>query len=218
MTIPSSPRTDDVVRARPVAWGLIAYGVLGLLLVIGGAVIGLDVSGRIERLASSADGTLTAAARSTRAAADSFASIDGSLSEAQASADGAAILAREAGATLDSLAVAMQLSFFGAQPLLPLAPEFTASADQAEQLGGRLHAVGSSLGDTRTDVAIIGVELESLSSEIESLQDAGGEDGGSPPLRLFVALLLAGIAIPAVATLLFGMALLRPTRALPTDA
>jgi len=205
------------MRKRPLAWGLIAYGLLGLLLVIGGAVIGLDVSGRIERLASSADGTLTAAARSTRAAADSFASIDGSLSEPQASADGAAILAREAGATLDSLAVAMQLSFFGTQPLLPLAAEFTASADQAEQLGGRLDAVGSSLGDTRTDVAIIGVELESLSSEIESLQDAGGEDGGSPPLRLFVALLLAGIAIPAVATLLFGMALLRPTRALPTD-
>jgi len=144
------------MRARPLAWGLIAYGLLGPLLVIGVAVIGLDVGGRIERLASSADGTLTAAARSTRAAADSFASIDGSLSEAQASADGAAILARDAGATLDSLAVAMQLSFFGAQPLLPLADEFTASADQAEQLGGRLDAVGSSLGDTRTDVAIIG--------------------------------------------------------------
>ncbi|MEO6294545.1 MAG: hypothetical protein ABIP01_05900 [Candidatus Limnocylindria bacterium] len=197
------------MRARPLAWGLIAYGLLGLLLVIGGAVIGLDVGGRIERLASSADGTLTAAARSTRAAADSFASIDGSLSEAQASADGAAILARDAGATLDSLAVAMQLTFFGAQPLLPLADEFTASADQAEQLGGRLDAVGSSLGDTRTDVAIIGVELESLSSEIESLQGAGGADGGSPPLRVFVGLLLAWIAIPAVAALLVGLDLLR---------
>jgi len=200
------------------AWGLIAYGLLGLLLVIGGAVIGLDVAGRIERLASSADGALSAAARSTRAAADSFASIDGSLSQAQASADGAAILAREAGATLDSLAVGMQLTVLGAQPLLPLADEFSASADQAEQLGGRLDAVGSSLGETRTDMAIIGLELDALSSEIDSLRGAGEASGSSPALRLFVALLLAWIAIPAVAALLVGLALLRPARALPPAA
>lgn len=202
------------MRGRLLAWGLILYGVLGLVLVVSGAVIGLEVAGRIERLASSADGTLMAAARSTRAAADSFASIDGSLSEAQASADGAAILAREAGATLDSLAVAMQLSVLGAQPLLSLADEFTASAEQADQLGGRLGAVGSSLGDTRTDVAIIGVELRTLSTELESLQGAGEADGGSPPLRAFVGLLLAWIAIPAVAALLFGLALLRATRSI----
>jgi hypothetical protein len=200
------------------AWGLIAYGLLGLLLVIGGAVIGLDVAGRIERLASSADVALSAAARSTRAAADSFASIDGSLSQAQASADGAAILAREAGATLDSLAVGMQLSVLGAQPLLPLADEFSASADQAEQLGGRLDAVGGSLGETRTDVAIIGLELDALSSELDSLRGAGDASGSSPPLRLFVALLLAWIAIPAVAALLVGLALLRSARALPPAA
>lgn len=203
------------MRRRPMAWGLIAYGLMGLVLVIGGAVIGLDVGGRIERLASSADATLTAAARSTRAAADSFASIDGSLSEAQASADGAALLAREAGATLDSLAVAMQLSIFGAQPLLPLADEFSASADQAEQLGGRLDVVGGSLGDTRTDVAIIGVELATLSSELESLQGIEGTDVGSPPLRLFIGLLLAWLAIPAVATLLYGVTLLRPMQPPP---
>lgn len=51
-----------------------------------------------------------------------------------------------------------------------LADEFTASAEQAEQLGGRLDAIGGSLGDTRADVAIIGVELETLSRELESLR------------------------------------------------
>lgn len=66
--------------------------------------------------------------------------------------------------------MAMQLSILGAQPLLPLADEFTASAEQAEQLGGRLDAIGGSLGDTRADVAIIGVELETLSRELESLR------------------------------------------------
>ena len=200
------------MRGRLLAWSLILYGMLGLVLVIAGAAVGLEVAGRIERMAVAAGGALEAASRSTRAAADSFTSIDGSLSEAEASADGAAALAREAGGTLDSLAFAMQLSVLGAQPLLSLADEFSTSADQAAELADRLEAVGGSLGDTRTDVAEIGVELETLSRELESLQGSGATDGGTPPLRLFVGLLLAWLAIPAIGAVIFGVALLRPAR------
>lgn len=197
------------------AWALIVYGVLGLLLVIGGAVIGLDAAVRIERLTVTAGGTLDAAARSTRAAAESFTSIDSSLSEAGASADAAAVLAREAGATLDSLALAMQLSVFGAQPLISLADEFANSADQAVGLAEQLDTVGGSLGDTRTDVAVIGVELETLSRELEALQGSGETGAGSPPLRLMIGLLLAWLAVPAIGAIMFGLALLRGTRPLP---
>lgn len=200
------------MRSRPLAWGLILYGLLGLALVVGGAVIGLETAARLERLATEADGTLAAAARSTRAAAESFTSIDGSLTDARASADGAAILAREASATLDALSVAMQLSLFGAQPLLPLADEFATSADQASELAGTLEAVGASLGDTRTDVAVIGVELDSLSRQLESLQDSSEMDGTAPPLSLFVALLLAWLAIPPIGALFAGLVLLRRAR------
>jgi hypothetical protein len=194
------------------AWALIVYGVMGLLLVVGGAVIGLDAAARLERLTLTAGGTLDAAARSTRAAAESFTSIDSSLSEAGASADAAAVLAREAGATLDSLAVAMQLSVFGAQPLISLADEFATSADQAVDLADQLDSVGGSLGETRTDVSVIGVELEILSHELEALQSSGTGDGGSPPLRLVIGLLLAWLAMPAVGAIVFGLALLRGLR------
>ncbi len=194
------------------AWALIVYGVMGLLLVVGGAVIGLDAAARVERLTVTAGGTLEAAARSTRAAAESFTSIDSSLSEAGASADAAAVLAREAGATLDSLAVAMQLSVFGAQPLITLADEFATSADQAVDLADQLDSVGGSLGDTRADVAVIGVELETLSHELETLRGSGTGDGGSPPLRLVIGLLLAWLAMPAVGAIVFGLALLRDLR------
>ncbi len=203
------------MRGRPLAWALIVYGILGLLLVVGGAVIGLDAAGRVERLTVTAGGTLDAAARSTRAAAASFTSIDSSLTEAGASADAASVLAREAGATLDSLALAMQLSVFGAQPLISLADEFASSADQADALADQLDSVGGSLGDTRTDVAVIGVELETLSRELEALEGAGGADGGSPPLRIMVGLLLAWLAVPAVGAIVFGLALLRGARPLP---
>ena len=117
------------MRRPLLAWSLILYGILGLGLVLSGAVIGLDVASRIERLATSADGTLAAAVRSTDAAADAFTNVDASLSESEASADAAADLARDASATLASLARAMELSVFGAQPLLPLAGEFDTSAN-----------------------------------------------------------------------------------------
>ena len=199
-------------RRRLVAWALIGYGVLGLALVIAGALTGFGVAGRVEELATEADGTLLAASRATEAAADSFSSVDGSLSEAQASADSAAELAREASATLAELAAAMELSVFGAQPLLPLASEFASSAALAEELGGTLDGVGASLATTRTDVGRIGEELGVLADELSALRDSEGVEAGvtpdPPPLRLFVGLLLAWLAIPALGGLLGGIAIL----------
>ena len=202
------------MRRRLLAWVLMLYGVLGLVLVLGGAAIGLDVTDRVERLTATADGTLAAAARSTDVAAEAFTNVDASLSESQGSADAAAELARDASVTMESLARAMELSVFGAQPLLPLAAEFDASAEQASALAETLDLVAASLGDTRTDVALIGTELAGLSSELNALREANGTSGSAtaPPLRLFVLLLLAWLLIPAAGGLLIGLALLRPPR------
>lgn len=198
------------MRERAMGWGLIAYGLAGLLLIVAGAVAGLDVASRIERLAADADGTLAAAARATDAAASSFTNVDSSLSEAQESATTAAALSRDASGTLRSLALAMELSLFGAQPLLPLAAEFNTSADQAAALAETLATVGGSLADTRTDVVRVGTELDLLSGQLESLRSSsGGEAGAPPPLRLFIGLLLAWLAVPAVGALIAGLAILR---------
>lgn len=197
------------MRRPLLAWSLILYGVLGLAVVVGGALIGLELASRVERLTANADGTLEAAVRSTDAAADAFTNVDASLSESESSADAAAALARDASGTLASLAQAMTLSVFGAQPLLPLAGEFEASAEQASALGETLDRVGGSLGDTRIDVASIGTELDGLSSELAGLRDTGGTGGSAPPLRLFVVLLLVWLLIPTLGGLLAGLALLR---------
>lgn len=197
------------MRRRLLAWSLIGYGLIGIVLVLGGAMMGLDLAGRIERLAVSADGTLAAAARSTDAAAQAFTNVDASLAESEASADAAASLARDASGTLASLARSMELSVFGAQPLLPLAGEFSASSEQASALAETLDRVGGSLGDTRTDVARIGGELEGLSAELDSLRDANGAGGSAPPLRPFVLLLMAWLLVPAIGGLLGGLLLLR---------
>ena len=197
------------MRRPLLGWSLILYGIAGVALVIIGAVMGLELASRVERLAVTADGTLAAAARSTDAAANAFTNVDGSLSEAESSADAAAALSRDASGTLASLAQAMELSVFGAQPLLPLAGEFDASAGQASALADTLDRVAGSLGDTRTDVTRIGAELYDLSAELGALREANGTDGSAPPLRPFVMLLLAWLLVPAVGGLLGGLALLR---------
>jgi hypothetical protein len=104
----------------------------------------------------------------------------------------------------------MSLSIFGAQPLLPLAAEFTTSAEQAAELADTLDGVGASLGDTRTDVARIAPQLELLSDELDALGGGSERGAGTPPLRVFVIVLLAWLLMQAVGSLLGGLMLMRP--------
>ena len=189
---------------------LIAYGVVGFALVVVGGIVGLDLAGRVEGLTGTATATLTAAARATDAAADAFVDVDVSLEEAQASSDAAAALAREASGSLRSLAAAMDLTIFGAQPLSLLADDFEASADQAAELADTLDRVGASLGDTRADVARIGPELTALGAELTALGTQPEAASAATPLRLFVALLLVWLVMQAAGSLVAGVVLARP--------
>lgn len=193
---------------RVLAWVLVLYGIAGLALTVTGAAIGLDAATRLERLASDADGTLVAAAEATRAAAESFTNVDASLADAQESASAASSLALDASGTLRSLALAMQLNILGTRPLQPLAAEFETSAEQADALAETLGSVGGSLGDTRTDLILVGAELDTLGDRIERLRGTD-ETSAAPSLRLFVILLVIWLVLPAVASLVTGLAMLR---------
>jgi hypothetical protein len=197
------------LRRRLLGWALLLYGVIGLVLILGGALAGLDAASRVERLASSASGTLGAAARSIEAAAAAFTNVDASLDESQVSAAAAATLARDASVTLGSLGQAMRLSVFGAQPLLPLADDFADSAEQASALAGTLDNVATSLDDTRADVTLIGDQLDQLATELGTLQEASGTTEDPPPVRLIVLLLVAWLLVPALGGIVSGVALLR---------
>ena len=201
------------ISRRAAGWLLVIYGLLGFVLVVSGALVGLDAADRFERLATDANEAITSAAAATDAAADSFANVDASLAESRSSADAAAALARDASGTLAALASAMSLSILGAQPLLPLAAEFTTSAQQATELAETLDSVGSSLGDTRADVAQIAPQLERLSDELDALGGGSERGAGTPPLRVFVIVLLAWLLMQAVGSLLGGLVLVRPRTA-----
>lgn len=198
------------ISRRAAGWLLVIYGLLGFVLVVSGGLVGLDAADRFERLATDANDAIASAAAATDAAADSFTNVDTSLAESRTSADAAAALAREASGTLTSLAAAMSMSIFGAQPLLPLAAEFSTSAEQAGELAATLDGVAASLGATRTDVARIAPQLERLSDELGALGGGTERAAGTPPLRIFVIVLLAWLLMQAVGSLLGGLMLMRP--------
>lgn len=200
------------MAGRALGWALLAYGITGLALVVVGAIGGLEMAERVEDLAVQADTTLAAAERATQATADSFTGVDDSLAEGEASTNAAAVLARDASLTLDSLANAMSLSILGTRPLEPLAADFAASAGQASALADTLEGVGDSLADTREDMTLIGSELDQLAVELGALRGASSTDGAAPPIRLFVMMVLAWLALQAVGALIGGMALLRRSR------
>lgn len=194
---------------RWLGWGLILYGVLGVAMIAAGTLIGLEVADRVERLATDADEAIVAAATATRAAADSFDGVDDSLSGAVDSTTAAAALARRSEETLDNLAAAMSISILGAQPLRPLAADFADSAELAGELAVTLDGVQGSLGDTQSDVGAIGDDLDALATELEDLGGSAGLEGGAPPVRLFVGLLLVWLGVQVVAAFVGGIALLR---------
>lgn len=194
---------------RALGWALLAYGIAGAALVVVGAIGGLEMAGRVESLAVQADTTLAAAERATQATADSFIGVDASLSEGEASTVAASVLARDASATLGSLANAMSLSILGTRPLQPLAADFAASADQAMALADTLGGVGQSLADTRADMVQIGTDLDQLATELGALRQASSTDGAAPPIRLFVMMVLVWLALQALGAVIGGIALLR---------
>lgn len=200
------------MAGRALGWALIAYGIAGMALVVVGALGGLEMADRIENLALRADSTLAAAQRATEATATSFTGVDESLGEGETSADAAAVLAREASATLRSLSLAMTISILGTQPLRPLAADFADSADQASALADTLDGMGASLSNTRADMSAIGSQLDQLATELQALRDASGTEGTAPPVRLFVTILLVWLGLQALGALIGGLALLRPPR------
>lgn len=199
---------------RMLGWLLVAYAGIGLVIVLVAAVVGGPLIARVDRLATSAAGTMTAATQATDAAADAFVGFDASLAEADAAVGDAADLSREASVTLDGLAVAMSLSILGQQPLLPLAGQFETSADQLRALGGNLDAVGGALVGNRDDIAELGIRMRALADRMADLEDRIDDEQaarGLPLGWLFYGFLLWQL-LPIAAAAIGGAWLLRHTR------
>lgn len=194
-----------VDRTRATGIALLAWGGLGVVLIVLALLIGLDVAGRTESLLTSSDRALSAAASSTRSAADALDGVEGGIGQATGSVRRAAGLADDASATLDALADSMSLSILGSQPLLPLAGRFGDSADDAALLAEELEALGTSLETTGEDTARLTAELTELADALE--ESGAAADADPPPLRLALVVLVTWVAAPTLAALMVGAVL-----------
>jgi hypothetical protein len=161
---------------RILAWLLAAYAAAGAILVLAALLVGGPLVARVDRLTTSAVQTMDAATDAANAAAEAFDGFDTSVQEAHDSARDAANLSRETAVTIDALAAAMSLSILGSQPLLPLADEFSESANRMRELGDNMDAIGQALTTNREDIAAVGARMRELADNLVSLEGRIGEE------------------------------------------
>jgi hypothetical protein len=205
--------------ARIGGWALIAYGLVGTLLLLIAFAVASGPLGTAQRLLVSLDGTLHAAADTARSTSTALDSVDSGLGEAQRGTADASTLVADAAATSGRLASAMGLTIFGAQPLIGLSDDFEAIQTQLTGLSANLDAVSGAMATSADDLDDVRIDVARLATEIERVRDTTGTDtGGTGSIGLAVGVLLAWLALPAIAALIGGAALLRIGRRLGLEA
>lgn len=190
---------------------LLAYGTLGVLVIVGALALVAPAIARVERLVDAAVATTNSASRAATAAADAFDGFRQSMERARTSASDAAAVSREAAATSSSLADAMDISIFGAQPLLGLSDDFRATSDQLQGLAVDLDEIGLALVASDDDLVRVESSLRTLAADLSELRGRIGAQSGEPSvaLNLLFYAFLAWQALPALASLVVGVVLLR---------
>jgi hypothetical protein len=113
----------------------------------------------------------------------------------------------------------MGLTIFGAQPLIGLSDDFEAIQTQLTGLSANLDAVSGAMATSSDDLDDVRIDVARLATEIERVRDTTGTDaGGTGSIGLAVGVLLAWLALPAIAALIGGAALLRIGRRLGLEA
>lgn len=179
------------------------FGATGIVLLALVAIVLEDAFRQIEVIDTS--GPLAQATSAIGDAADAMAGFGTSIGEAERSATSAATTSRNASATATRLADSMSLSFFGAQPFLPLAQSFRQQATDLDAMAKDLDGLGAALHQNESDISRLRADLADLHSRL-------GSSGVPLPLgmlRLLIGLVLLWLAVPAIASLAFGTWLLR---------
>ena len=207
--------------ARAAGIGLTAYGAVGIVLIVVALVVGGSALGRVERLTGSLSSTLSAAATSARSSATALRNLRAGVTQSSTAADDAGALVDEASTTSSQLAAAMSLSIFGTQPLLPMAASFNQLSTQLQSLSGDLDAIGSALDTSGSDLDRLEGDIDRLATRLEGLNGSQGGAQGSAVIvksgELWFALvaLLVWLSIPALGSLLLGLALVFLVRSRP---
>lgn len=191
--------------ARPLAAALVAWGVLGLVL------IGL-VAVTVEPALATADAlgqreTVTEVQAALDTTVDALGGVNASVVDGRRAAEDAALAVRDIAATTEQLAQGMSLSIFGTQPFLPIAQGFRQQTASLQQLATDLDALTASLRRNESDVATLRTSALVLRERVDSVMPASAIPAST--LRPLLYALLAWLALPALGAIGAGIWLLR---------
>lgn len=234
---PPSPAAEPIAlrgrqrrrrRLRLVGGGLIAYGVVGIVILAAiGSAIGrpldqaAELSVAIEDQRRAALDALEQATTTIDQTAAGVRGMDPSLGQAKAATDRASAISLGVAANMLELSRAMSISIFGAQPLLGLATGFDQTGQQLQLLSADVAAIGAALDANRDDVATVAASLDELRDSVEQLETSLREGprlavgpGTLDGIRLAILALLGWmlvLALGAVAAGAYIFRLARPT-------
>ncbi|HUG28942.1 MAG TPA: hypothetical protein VMQ65_00300 [Candidatus Limnocylindria bacterium] len=210
---------------RRLGSGLVAFGLIGLILLAAAAALVLDSLSAIDDAASSFDrqqtelvAMLRPASAALATAAASAANAGTSLTTTSAAADRAGILATNLADSFDGLAALGSFELFGARPFAGLSQDFGAAGADARALATDLRTAAASLRTNAADAVAVAANLRFLATQLETLVgnlDSGTEPGsvGGPMsnataqlglARLVLIGLIAWLAVPALASTVVG--------------
>jgi hypothetical protein len=206
---------------------LIAYGVLGIVLTVGGgALVGTSI-GRLDGLAQTIETqrdvlirSLDATATFLRDARTGTGNVGSSLTASVDSARQTAVLTRSLSGAMDQLAAASSFSLFGSQPFAGLGGTFADVARQAASMGTSLDRTADALARNGTDLDLVTADLASIETTLADLRrqvaglplDTEGLAGVGRAIdasRLVLGALLLWLGAQAVIALVIGVLLVR---------
>jgi hypothetical protein len=217
---------------RTAAIALELYGILGLAIAAAMLVVGITTFQQIASLQRTLDQeraslvasirTVSGTVRDTAAATGNF---QRSIDNARTSADSASSLANNTAGTFRSLASSVDINIFGVRPLAGLAPQFSQSADQLQQLAISLGTTRDALAQNGGDVGRVGNDLSQLQQQLDDVASSLSQPGvlsfgGQPLVPFEVAFygMCLLVLLQSAFSIVAGVALYRLQRALGTEA
>jgi hypothetical protein len=234
LAAPPPPGPDATLRGglRRLSTGLIAYGVIGLIIAAIGLVLLLYVGNRAGQLADRASTQVETAIQTLDRASVALTDAGATASSFASTLAETPPAVQQAADTVGSLqsnlrAIEGQLgavSVLGAQPLAGVASRFGAVATQLEGLDARLATIATSLSDNQgkleTNAGSLGALGAQLGSVADQLRTGVVQDSLADVqllLTLFFLLLVIWTAVPAAGALWIGWWLRRDVGVRPAS-
>jgi hypothetical protein len=214
---------------RSAAVALCAYGILGLFIAAAMLAVGISTFSRVAALQKTLEDERTSLVANIRTVSATLHDTSGatsgfqqSIDKARAAADQASQLANTSAGSFRDLGTNLAaISVLGIQPLSSIAPQFTASADQLQQLAISLGTTRDSLSQNSADVQRVGSDLDKLQTQLDAVATSLDQPGvlgldpqGLVPFEVAFYGMCLLVVVQSAFSIVAGVALYRLQRAL----